>query len=56
MSIIAIVIAILYGISTILLAISAFLVSNVTGFLVLGLLTLVPTIILYLEANKGGGN
>lgn len=60
MNIVAVIVAILYTIGAILIAISAFMVNNPIGFLVLGILTLIPSIILYIEANtaqnlKGGG-
>jgi hypothetical protein len=54
MSIIAVIVAIMYAIGGILIGISAFLVSLPTGFLVAGVLFLIPTIVLYLEASKGG--
>lgn len=46
----------MYTIGGILIAISAFLVSASTGFLVAGILFLIPTIVLYIEASKGGSN
>lgn len=52
---IALLIAILYVIGGILLAIGVFLSSVSTGFVALGLLFFVPVIVLYIEASKGGG-
>lgn len=52
---IALIIAILYVIGGILLAIGVFLSSVPTGFVTLGLLFFVPVIVLYIEASKGGG-
>lgn len=56
MSIIAIIVAVFYTISVVMFTISAFLVSNFTGFLVLGIAFLIPSLVLYIEANKGGAS
>lgn len=56
MSLIAKIVAALYTIGGILIGISAFLVSLPTGFLVAGILFLIPTLVLYIEASKGGSN
>lgn len=56
MSIIAIIVAIFYAIGATMFTISAFLVSNILGFAVLGVVFMIPTVILYLEAAKGGVN
>lgn len=52
---IALLIAILYIIGGILLAIGVFLSSASGGFVTLGVLFFVPVIVLYIEASKGGG-
>lgn len=52
---IALIIAILYVIGGIMIAIGAFSSSVTTGFVALGLLFFVPVIVLYIEASKGGG-
>lgn len=52
---IALLIAILYVIGGILLAIGVFLSNVPSGFVALGLLFFVPVIVLYIEASKGGG-
>lgn len=56
MSIIARIVAIFYALSAIAFGISAFMISSTVGFLVVGVLFLIPTIVLYIEASKGGGN
>lgn len=58
--VIAIIVAILYISGAILISISAFMVTTPLGFLVSGVLTVIPAVILYIEANtaetiKGGG-
>ena len=60
MNLVAVIVAILYTIGAIFIAISAFMVSNPLGFLIIGVLTLIPSVILYIEANtaqngEGGG-
>lgn len=52
---IALIIAILYVIGGILLAIGMFIANVTSGFTTLGLLFFVPVIVLYIEASKGGG-
>ncbi len=56
MSNIAKIVAIFYALSATMLGIAAFLVNLIVGFSVLGVLFLIPTIVLYIEASKGGGN
>lgn len=60
MNLVAVIVAILYTIGAIFIAISAFMVSTPLGFLIIGILTLIPSVILYIEANtaqngEGGG-
>lgn len=52
---IALIIAILYVIGGIFLAIGMFIANVTSGFVTLGLLFFVPVIVLYIEASKGGG-
>lgn len=47
---IAVIVAILYIVSACLIAVSAFLVSNVLGIFALGILCMIPTAVLYYEA------
>ena len=56
MSIIAIIVAIFYAIGAVSMATAAFLVNMSVGFLVVGVLFFIPTVVLYIEASKGGGN
>jgi hypothetical protein len=52
---IANIIAILYVLGGILFSIGMFLTSIPTGFITLGILFFVPTVILYIEGSKEGG-
>lgn len=56
MSIIAIIVAIFYAIGAISVATAAFLINMPVGFLVVGVLCFIPTVVLYVEASKGGVN
>lgn len=56
MSTIAMIVAIFYAIGAISMATAAFLVNTAVGFLVVGTLFFIPTVVLYMEASKGGGN
>ena len=52
---IANIIAILYVLGGILVSIGMFLIDIPNGFVTLGVLFFIPTVILYLEGSKAGG-
>ena len=52
MKFVAVIVAVLYIISAVFIALSAFLVSNTLGLLTCGILFMIPTIVLYHEATN----
>lgn len=54
MKFVAVIVAVLYIISAVFIALSAFLVSNIIGFFTCGILFMIPTIVLYHEATNSG--
>lgn len=54
MKFVAVIVAVLYIISAVFIALSAFLVSNTLGLLTCGILFMIPTIVLYHEATNSG--
>lgn len=54
MKFVAVIVAVLYIISAVFIALAAFLVSNIIGLLACGILFMIPTIVLYHEATNSG--
>lgn len=54
MKFVAVIVAVLYIISAVFIALSAFLVSTTLGLLTCGILFMIPTIVLYHEATNSG--
>lgn len=54
MKFVAVIVAVLYIISAVFIALSAFLVSNIIGLFTCGILFMIPTIVLYHEATNSG--
>lgn len=54
MKFVAVIVAVLYIISAVFIALSSFLVSNTIGLFTCGILFMIPTIVLYHEATNSG--
>lgn len=55
MKFVAVIVAVLYIISMVFIALAAFLVSNTLGLLTCGIGFMIPSIVLYYEATKSQG-